>query len=213
MKRRTKSLIAVLIAMVMVLLCGCSGGMSADDAKSYTQSILDATYKGEFKEYIKWTGSTEDEAKKLYENNMDTTLKQAGFTELGISDELLEKYKQLFVDMASKAKYEVGEVKKDGDDGYAVEVKVSPFTGFDGIQNEVTSQLDVESLGDKSEKELYEVIFTKMYEIMAQKLESPTYGSEQTVTVHVKKNDDGEYSISESELTEIDTAMFPSDSF
>lgn len=212
MKRR-KSLIALLLTVVMVMLCGCSSGMSADDAKSYTQSILDATYKGEFKDYIKWTGSTEDEAKKLYDGNMDTTLEQAGFTELGLSDELLAKYKQLFKDMASQAKYEVGEAKEDDNDGYTVEVKVYPFTGFDGLQDEVTSQVDVNSLTGKSEQEIYETIFTKMYEIMAQKLESPTYGDAQTITVQVTPDDDGVYSISESDLTEIDNAMFPSDGF
>lgn len=212
MKRR-KSLVALLLAMIMVLLCGCGSGMSAEDAKAYTKSILDATYKGEFKDYIKWTDSTEEEAKKLYDSNMDTTLEQAGFAELGISDELLAKYKQLFMDMASNAKYEVGEVKEGDNDEYTVEVTVYPFTGFDGLQDEVTSQLDINSLADKSEQEMYEAIFTKMYEIMAQKLESPTYGDAQTFTVHVTPDDDGVYSISESELAEIDNAMFPSDGF
>lgn len=210
--RRTPKVIAVLTAMIMVLLCGCGSGMSAEDAGSYTKSILDATYKGEFKDYIKWTGSTEDEAKELYDNNLDATLKQVGFTELGISDELLGKYRQLFEDMASKAKYEIGDVEEDGD-GYAVEVTIYPFASFEGIQDEVRNQVDVESLADKSEKEMYEVIFAKMYEIMAQKLESPKYGDAQTLTVQVTPNDDGVYSIPESELTEIDTAMFPSDKF
>ena len=48
---------------------------------------------------------------------------------------------------------------------------------------------------------------------MAQKLESPTYGDAQTFTVHVTPDDDGVYSVSESELAEIDNAMFPSDGF
>lgn len=212
-KRRSKSLIALLVAVIVTLLCGCSSGMSADDAKSYTQSILDAAYKGEFKDYIKWTGSTEDEAKEWYESNIETSIDQGGFNSLGLSDELLAKYKKSYKTLLSETKYEMGNVKEDDNDGYTVEINVYPFTGLDGILDETKNNLDIESLAGKSDQEINEAYYSKMQEIMDKKLESPTYGDAQTVTVQVAPDEDGVYSISESDLSQIDAAMFPADGF
>ena len=108
MKKR--GLLAVLLIAVMTLLCGC-GGMSAEDAQSYAKSIMDASYKGEFDKYIEWTKSSEEEAKELYEGNIDATMQEAGFAGLGLSDELTESYRELFLNMIKQAKYEVGEAK------------------------------------------------------------------------------------------------------
>ena len=70
MKTKKKSLLALLLVLVMVLLSGCQG-MSKEDAKAYAQSVLDAQYKGEFKAYMEQTDTTEKEAKEMYEGNLD----------------------------------------------------------------------------------------------------------------------------------------------
>ena len=73
---RKKGLLAALVILAMMVLSGC--GMSAEDAQSYAKSVLDANYKGEFKDYVEWTKSSEKEAKELYEENIDTTMKASG---------------------------------------------------------------------------------------------------------------------------------------
>ncbi|MFR3391478.1 MAG: hypothetical protein ACLTT1_13425 [[Clostridium] scindens] len=60
---RKKGLLAALVILAMMVLSGC--GMSAEDAQSYAKSVLDANYKGEFKDYVEWTKSSEKEPKEL----------------------------------------------------------------------------------------------------------------------------------------------------
>ena len=67
--------LALVLAGVMLLLCGC-GGMTTDDAMDYVQSALDCGYKAEVKKYAKITETTEKEAKKEYETNLDTIMKE-----------------------------------------------------------------------------------------------------------------------------------------
>lgn len=50
--------LALVLAGVMLLLCGC-GGMTTDDAKDYVQSALDCGYKAEVKKYAEITETTE----------------------------------------------------------------------------------------------------------------------------------------------------------
>ncbi len=215
MKKR--GLLAALLIAVMTLLCGC-GGMSAEDAQSYAQSILDASYKGEFDKYIEWTKSTEEEAKELYESNIDTTMQEAGFSVLGLSDELTANYRQLFLDMIKQANYEVGEAKEAGDKAYTIDVTVKPFTGFDGLQAEVDAAVTPEAaaaanVDTNDQAAANEFVFQKMYEIMAGKVASPSYGEPTTVTINVKPDSNGVYFIDQTDLTALDDAMFPAESF
>ena len=82
MKRMKCGILALLAAVSMAVLTGCGGGMTADDAKEYAQAVLDASYKGEFDSYMELTDSTEEEAREMYEGNVDTTMEVVGFEEL-----------------------------------------------------------------------------------------------------------------------------------
>ena len=126
---KKKCMLTLILSVAVMLLGGC-GSMSAEDATLYTQSILDASYKGEFKEYIEQTESTEEEAQEIYDASLDVIMAESGFEELGISDELEANYRQLFQDMLQSAKYEVGEAKEEEDDSYTLDVKVCAFTAF-----------------------------------------------------------------------------------
>lgn len=209
-------LLTVLLLAAAVLLCGCKGGMSAEDAQSYAKSIMDASYKGEFDKYIEWTKSDRKEAMELYESNVDATMKEAGFTELGLSGDLTGDYRQLFFDMIKKAKYEVGAAKDLGEKTYAIDVRVEPFTGFEGIQEQVKTAAteELKSLPEVPEQDaVNELVFRKMYELMAQKVAEPIYGEPQTVTITVKRDSDGVYYIDRNDMAALDDALFPSSSF
>ena len=58
----------------MLLLCGC-GGMTTDDAMDYVQSALDCGYKAEVKKYAEITETTEKEAKKEYETDLEMCIR------------------------------------------------------------------------------------------------------------------------------------------
>ena len=211
---RKRGVLAAMLTGVMLVLCGC-GGMTTDEAKDYVKSALDAGYKAEFKEYAEITDSTEKEAMKEYETNLDNSMKEAGFDETGVSDELKANYRKLFEKMLKSANYKVGEVKEAGDDEFKVSVEVQPFTAFSTVSEELDNWVtdtysNIEYV--PSDEELNEAIMKKMYELMDEKMNNPTYGDKTTVTVNVKVDKDGAYYIPQKDLTAVDDALFPEDS-
>ena len=210
---RKRGVLAAMLTGVMLVLCGC-GGMTTDEAKDYVKSALDAGYKAEFKEYAEITDSTEKEAQKEYETNLDNSMKEAGFDETGVSDELKANYRKLFEKMLKSANYKVGEVKEAGDDEFKVSVEVQPFTAFSTVSEELDNWVtdtysNIEYV--PSDEELNEAIMKKMYELMDEKMNNPTYGDKTTVTVNVKVDKDGAYYIPQKDLTAVDDALFPED--
>ena len=210
---RKRGVLAAMLTGVMLVLCGC-GGMTTDEAKDYVKSALDAGYKAEFKEYAEITDSTEKVAKKEYETNLDNSMKEAGFDETGVSDELKANYRKLFEKMLKSANYKVGEVKEAGDDEFKVSVEVQPFTAFSTVSEELDNWVtdtysNIEYV--PSDEELNEAIMKKMYELMDEKMNNPTYGDKTTVTVNVKVDKDGAYYIPQKDLTAVDDALFPED--
>ncbi len=212
MKRMKCGILALLAAVSMAVLTGCGGGMTADNAKEYAQAVLDASYKGEFDSYMELTDSTEEEAREMYEGNVDTTMEVVGFEELGVSEEMQANYRQLFLDMAKQAKYSLGDVSEI-ENGYEIEVTVEPFTGMSNLETELTDALmaDLASVTEiPSEEELNEMTMQKMYDLLSEKVANPEYGEAQTMTLRVTADSDNVYSIPEEDTTALDSAMFPS---
>lgn len=208
MKKRR--MLAFVLAGVMFLLCGC-GGMTTDDAKEYVQATLDSAYKAEFKKYAEVTDTTEKKAKKEYETNLDTIMKEAGFDDTTVTDELKANYRSLFEKMLKAANYKV-KTAEEKDDTLVVTVEVRPFTAFTSVSDEL-DQWVTDTYSDAqtvpTDEELNQAIMQKMYEIMNAKLDAPTYGDKKTKKIHVKKNEDGAYYIPNADLTAIDDAIFP----
>lgn len=216
MKRKGR-IFGVLVVAVVLLLAACK--MSPEEVGTYAQSILDASYKADFDEYTKQTESTKEEAEQLYESNIDQMLTIAGFDSAGLSDELLENYRQLFKDMLTLAEYEVGDVTEEEDGSFMVSVTAKPLTAFEGLEAEVTEAVQAELSGitDISQipgqDEINQMVFQKMYESLKKRMESPTYGDPQQAELHVSKDSDNVYSVSEADLTALDGILFPTDGF
>lgn len=209
MKKKV-SLIISMAACFCMLLGGCGKKLTVEDAPAYVQSALDTCYKGEFKTYMEFTNSTEEEAQALYEDGIDANLEASGITDLNISQELQDQYRQLFIDLLSISKYTVGEAKEDGD-GFTVEVSVEPFTMFDSLQLDLINAVNTEEAAAlTTADEINAFVYQKMYDLMSSKLSSPEYGDPQTVTVHIQPDDDGIQTINEDDLVEIDTVMYAS---
>ena len=196
------------------LFCGSaiSGAPLIAAAKTETtySLTLDKTENGSVAIF-----DAEKEAKKEYETNLDNSMKEAGFDETGVSDELKANYRKLFEKMLKSANYKVGEVKEAGDDEFKVSVEVQPFTAFSTVSEELDNWVtdtysNIEYV--PSDEELNEAIMKKMYELMDEKMNNPTYGDKTTVTVNVKVDKDGAYYIPQKDLTAVDDAIFPEDS-
>ena len=106
MKKQKKMMALVLTFLVSVMmLAGCGKKF---DAKTYMQEYLDASYKHEFTEFCKISEQTEEEAKKVYEENLDKVTEDILSAEgIEFSEELFYKYQELVKKMLSCAKYNV----------------------------------------------------------------------------------------------------------
>ena len=113
MKKKIAGILALTLAFA-TLLGGCGSKMTADDAKSYAQACLDASYKGEFDEYLSQTDSTKEEAQEMYDNGIDLTMEASDIENSGVSQELQDKYRQMFIDLYKNADYTLDNAKEDG---------------------------------------------------------------------------------------------------
>lgn len=209
--KRMKCLVFALVLVISAwALAGC-GGMSEDEAKEYAQAVLDASYKGEFDSYMELTDSTEEEAREMYEGNMDATMAAVGFEELGASQEMQADYRQLFLDMAKLAKYSLGDVT-EMENGFEIQVTVEPFIGLDGLETELTDAVMAqltESGEIPDDDELNQMTMQTMYDLMQDRLEAPEYGEAESMTIRVTADSDNVYSIPEEDTTALDNALFP----
>lgn len=204
--KKSAALILIFIIVISVI-AGC--GMNEKDAKAYVLATLDANYKGNFKEYIKITDSTEKEAKEMYKNNMDTVM-SSFVADDSVTEDMSEKYKELFQEIYAKANYTIGKVEKTGE-GFDVEVKTAQFQIFDGVEDELVENTKKEVKKSKeqlSEEEIDTIAYETLYELLAEKVKNPVYENEQSLTVKVIKDSDGVWMIPEGNLIEIDKALF-----
>lgn len=195
------------VILAMFLFTGC--GMNKDDAKEYVQAVLDASYKGEFEEYVKITDSKETEAKELYEGNMEQLMQSLGMGD-SMTDNMRADYEELFQSIFAHAKYTVGEVKEI-ENGFLVEVQTEQLNLFKDLEDDLIKAMknDISKYDEQpTEEEMDRIALENMLRLLKEKVSNPVYGEKQTVTVKVTKDEDGVISISEEDLTEVDGALF-----
>lgn len=205
---RKSGLLVLVFAMALGMLAGC--GMKPEDAKAYVKATLDAGYKEDFGEYTKITESTKEEAQKLFDDNIDLVTNSLGLSQIGASEEMTEKYRELLKETFSKAKYTVGDVKET-DGGFEVKVSAEPMQMFVGLEEALLEELEKkmkDSKEDLDEAAITQLTVDILYDVLTQRLAEVTYGDAQEVTVHVTKNSDGVWNITEADLQAVDSALF-----
>lgn len=208
MKKR--GLFVSLVAGAAIALCACGVGFTPEDAQNYVQAALDASYKADFEEYVKQTDSTTEEAEEMYQQNIDNILSGIGIEESGVSEELIEQYRNIAPEILSLANYQVTGAEQE-EDGFGVEITYKPFVGYNELDTELEAVLmDIAATLEElpSDQEINELVYQEMLKLIQQKLESPSYGEEQNFTIHVEKGSDNIYSISEEDMIALDNAMY-----
>ncbi|MGN1267281.1 MAG: hypothetical protein ACI4UH_05015 [Dorea sp.] len=202
---------SVIFALVLTMGVFTACGMKPEEAKAYTQAVLDAIYLGEFDAYMEQTESTKEEAQEMYEGNIELTVAEMGLEEEGVSEEVTDKFKQVLFDLAKHARYTIGEVKEI-EDGYEVEVIVEPFIGFETLEDDLTNVL-IDKINDMkeipSDEEINQMTYELMSDLMAESVENPTYDEAESVRVHVIRDSEGVYHIPDEDRTALDETMFP----
>lgn len=218
MNRMTKkrNLFTMAVTFVLILsLTACS--FSDFDAKRYVQGCLDALTKEKFDDYVEMTQSTKEEAQKEYDERMDKEISSMGIS--GMSDEMEQKYRDLFKTIYSKCKYEVGEAVKNSDDSFTVPVTTYKLTVFEGCMTEMQSQIAewAEKIAKKGTQPSSDEITEKTMEILLdctkKNLEKEQYAEAVKVDVTVKKSstDSNTYIIDESDYEKVLNACIDTD--
>lgn len=204
MRKVGKTLVAGLLsAVMMVSMVACGSGF---DAAAYVDSCLDLLTKGETAEYMKMTNRTEEQAISDYEGNIDNMVNM--MSGMGLSDELLEGYRQMYKDLYSKAKYEVKEAKKmDDKDGYVVTVEIQQMTGiFTGLTDELQTEFAAQVTEDMSQAEQTELLYQMWLDKMNERLANIEYKDAQTLEIEVV-GENNVYGITSEGYTLIDEAL------
>ena len=209
----------IMMVASLFLFGACGGGTY--DASGYVKSMMDAQTKGELDEYVELTESTQKEAEELYKGNIDAQME--GLEGMGLSDELSDNYRELFVKVFKNSKYEVGEAEEGDDESFTVPVTVETFQLFDGVEDELATYQEqmitdltaqISETGEMpDEAEITEDVFQHMYDLLSERVENPTYGEKTTFDVEVTKNADGIYEADESTMEEIGRKLVDSDAF
>lgn len=209
MKKYVKRGLAFLLSCTVLLAAGCGEKF---DASGYTKAVLDAGTRGETEKYEEFTKSSKEEAKKQYDNFIDTEMQE--FESLGVSEELLTKYKEYVASLLKETKYEVGEAKEDEDGNFTVEVSVQPIKVFDGVKDtlnqkvqEYTAQVEQAAMQNQqvpSDQEITETIGQMLYETLNGTLANLSYGEAVKKVVHVKETaEKNVWEIPETEAREL----------
>ena len=210
---KKKKSIGVFILLGMLLsLSGCT----RFDAAAYTQAVLDVSYKNQTESYMELTKSTQEEAEAIFQKNLDATME--AFKKVQLPEALENKYKTLFENIIKQVKYIVGEAVEKEEGNYEVTVTVEPLTLFDDTYEEFQNRAqeyatDISNAVMKgeampSDEEMQNRVYQSYYEVLKAELDAGIrYGEPETVTMHISKNEAGEYEMAAEDIRSLDEKL------
>ena len=209
MKRSYRSLFAAAVLILMLALAGCG---AAFDPVSFVQGSLDAAIQGnvtqEFIDSVDDVDSVEEleaDYDEMLDLVTDTTLASAGFTDA--SESIRAGLKDMFANLMSKTKYEVtGEYTEEGD-GYTVEVTAYPLVTFGKVIEDADGTVENTAMArctaSMTMEEILNIYMEEMIKAMNAALENPEYGEAQTFDIAVTMDDEGYYTVDETDVEEL----------
>lgn len=213
--KATKKITALLLTLTLLLtMTGC-GNDNEKRYQNYIKSIISINYLGATNDYIKATGANKEDAKALYDANIDV-LTDNILSYYGIHLEnnpnIREKYEALSETIYSKVNYSVSKAYKE-DDQYKVDVTIYPINLIAQTKDEIIAYVDSfnqrVSDGDFNDytMEEYEAVFsTGIVDILTAGCSNMTYADPVKVTVTILENGNTYY-ISDEDFLAIDAAM------
>lgn len=213
MSKKGKLSVVLLMAMILTLLGGC---MKRFDASGYTKAILDVSYKNKTDQYIELTGASKEEAEKIFDKNMDTTMK--AFDDLNVPKELENKYGKLFEVLSKSVQYTVGEAAEDKKGNFTVDVTIKPITILEDTYSEFQKQAKAyaEKVSNDvlngaqmpSDETMQNNVYEIYYNILKNTIESGIpYGEAETLTVHINKSEGNVYEVPKEDIKTLHDKM------
>lgn len=209
MKRLQKYIVIFGTAMLCVGFSACSK-QSDFDAQSYVKSSLDAEYHREYADHANLMEISEEDVKKQVEENFNESIRQQFASSDNITEEEIAAYTEKMAEVKKLAKYKVQDEKKDEDGNYTVSVKVEPSDVFQTLQQS-SAEVSKEKIAQGMKETDPGVFASVLTESVQKSLEKNKYGKAVTVKVSVEKDNSGKYALSDTEMSKLEAAMFPTE--
>ena len=217
MKRRHTftALLMLLTVLAVSALTGCgSKAPTAQDAQNYAKAVLDLMCTGDYDHSIKLADVEEGKELEMRDQMIEEVLASlAGDT--GLTEEVQDEFKDVFIEAFSKCKYTVGDAV-EGDPGeFDVSVSIEPLKLFRGVQDKLEAQSetlfdDVEDPSSLSQEEFNSRIYSLMAKLIKENLQTPSYDAPVEVVVHygVLDEESKSYGISEEDGARLGQVLF-----
>lgn len=218
MKHTMKKVLALVLGAVLCLgvLAGCGSSFSAADL---VQGNLDLIYLNKYTEdYLKSVDLTASQADEQYEAGIAVEVDYfSTYFELvlescdeSIEPQLIEMYHQIY----DHSKYEVGGVSKNGDT-YLVELTVYPIDimqkvveeDLDGFLTTWSERISAGEIDVNDEAALETAWAQSVIDLVSARISTIGYLDAETISVQVVKNEEGVYTIDDSDFSRIDSLI------
>lgn len=182
------------------------------DASRYIKGMLDVQYLNEYDDFKATTTATDAECEEIYRSGLEVEAETfANYFDIRVlTDETKARIVDFYDEVYSHSKYEVKDAYKT-DEGYTVEVVISPIDIFMNIEEEVNSYIDgfntrIEAGEfDALDEDAFEDIYAAgILDIVEAKVDTIGYEEDKSVTVSVKEGEDGLYDITPEEFATLD---------
>ena len=215
-----KAAVLMMAACLLLSLSAC--GSSSEDGsgggnayQEYVISIMDANYLGQYESYMEITGSTEEDAQKLYTANLQDfalAMEEAlSIDQDAVSVALTERMETVAGNIYGQTKYEAVDVIRE-EDTYIVTLEIQPIEFFETVREPFQSAVDAFNeraksgeFDEMSDTEYEEAYGEAIVEALEQNVSEMTYGD--TVTLDVTLDYDSEnniYAISDEQMEALD---------
>ena len=197
--KKKKKIIVIAAILAVILAVGVSVSIylyiNRFDAGEYVQAVLDTSYKNETDQYVEITGISQEEAEKIFDDNLDATM--AGFENSEMPENMQPKYRELFGEIARKVSYTIGKPEKQEDGTYIVPVIVKPV-----VMNGAEMPTD-----EEMQNQIYQIY----YDVLRKRVDSGMlYGGARNVQLHVTKTSSREFTIDQEDMDRLDSMLIES---
>lgn len=233
MKTRMNRLSALVLAGAMILtLASCrTSGLTTEDASKCVQVEMDATYKGEFKEFMDfYSNVTTEDAKAQYDAKIEYEagyfMEMYGVPSVEDTSLILEpsemqakRSRDLYKDIYAKADYTIASSSKQDDGTFAVKVNVKPMdiiklvddnfdAGFEAFWAKFDA-VDTDSMSEEEFTNWYTNVFAPEYydtllDLLEEQIGNMGYLDEKNIVIQVQQSEDESLFISNEDFSNLD---------
>ena len=215
---------ALLLAGVMALGLAACSSVTPEDAETYIQGLLDASYLGQYnQEYLDLADITEEESRtEDYEWNTAAEAEiLREYLAIQSTDASIQKSVDLIKEIYARSKYEVGAASKLDDGSYAVTVSIQPMDILIRYQNQtdvneiwmtvlaehgVMDQAALDAMSDEEYMALEDIYAAAVLDGIQALVPEMGYGPEQSVVLQLQLEGDT-YTLVGTDWQHLDSMM------